>query len=34
MLWTTALASDGAYVTVLRPAGGGRTTPTLLKLGR
>jgi len=30
MLWTTALSSTAAYVTVLRPRPGGRTTPTLL----
>jgi hypothetical protein len=34
ILWTTAFASTGAYVTVLSPAGGGTTTPTLLRLGR
>jgi len=34
ILWTTAFASSGAYVTILRPVGGGRTTPALLRLGR
>ena len=30
-LWTTALTETAAYVTVLRPAGGGHTTPSLLE---
>ena len=30
-LWTTALSDTTAYVTVLRPAGGGHTTPSLLE---
>jgi hypothetical protein len=30
MLWTTALSDTEAYVTVLRPAGGGHSTPSLL----
>jgi hypothetical protein len=30
MLWTTALSDSSAYVTVLLPRRGGRTTPTLL----
>ena len=34
MLWTTALSPTTAYVTVLRPARGGRTVPTLLALAR
>ena len=34
ILWTTALAPGAAYVTILRPSGGGRTTPTLLRLAR
>src|SRR4051794_16148082 len=34
MLWTTALSSTNAYVTVLRPSVGGRTTPSLLAIGR
>ena len=29
-LWTTAISDTTAYVTVLRPAGGGHTTPSLL----
>ncbi len=29
-LWTTALSETSAYVTVLRPSGGGHTTPSLL----
>ena len=31
-LWTTALSETSAYVTVLRPAGGGHTTPSLLAI--
>ena len=34
MLWTTALSATTAYVTVLRPVRGGRTTPTLLAIPR
>jgi hypothetical protein len=34
MLWTTALSPTTAYVTVLRPAPGGRTIPTLLAVSR
>jgi hypothetical protein len=34
MLWTTALSPTTAYVTVLRPRRGGRTTPTLLAVSR
>ena len=34
MLWTTALSAKTAYVTVLRPRRGGRTTPTLLAIPR
>lgn len=34
MLWTTALSPTTAYVTVLRPRPGGRTTPTLLAVSR
>jgi hypothetical protein len=34
ILWTTALAPTTAYVTVLRPARGGRTVPTLLAVAR
>ena len=34
MLWTTALAGDAAYVTVLRPVRGGGTVPTLLRIAR
>jgi hypothetical protein len=34
MLWTTALSPTAAYVTVLRPLPGGRTTPTLLSVPR
>ena len=33
MLWTTALSQTSAYVTVLLPRRGGRTTPTLLAVG-
>jgi hypothetical protein len=33
MLWTTALSDSSAYVTVLLPRRGGRTTPTLLAVG-
>ena len=33
-LWTTALSATTAYVTVLRPSRGGRTTPTLLAVPR
>lgn len=34
MLWTTAVAPGAAYVTVLRPVGGGRMTPTLVRILR
>jgi hypothetical protein len=34
MLWTTALSATSAYVTVLLPKRGGRTTPTLLAVAR
>jgi hypothetical protein len=34
MLWTTALSGSTAYVTVLQPRRGGRTTPTLLAIKR
>ena len=34
ILWTTALSATTAYVTVLRPSRGGRTTPTLLAITR
>jgi hypothetical protein len=34
ILWTTALASGSAYVTVLRPVRGGGTVPTLLQIAR
>jgi hypothetical protein len=34
MLWTTALSPTTAYVTVLKPAPGGRTAPTLLAVAR
>lgn len=34
MLWTTALSPTTAYVTVLKPAPGGRTIPTLLAVAR
>jgi hypothetical protein len=34
MLWTTALASSSAYVTLLRPVRGGGTVPTLLQIAR
>lgn len=34
MLWTTALSPTTAYVTVLKPAPGGRTVPTLLAVAR
>jgi hypothetical protein len=34
MLWTTALSATTAYVTVLCPRRGGRTTPTLLAVPR
>jgi hypothetical protein len=34
MLWTTALTPASAYVTVLRPSGGGHTTPSLLAIAR
>jgi len=34
MLWTTALTPKTAYVTVLRPTGGGHTTPSLLAVSR
>jgi hypothetical protein len=34
MLWTTALSPTTAYVTVLRPAPGARTVPTLLAVAR
>jgi cytochrome c biogenesis protein CcdA len=34
ILWTTALSDTTAYVTVLRPRRGGRTTPTLIAVSR
>ena len=34
MLWTTALSETSAYVTVVLPKRGGRTTPTLLAVSR
>jgi hypothetical protein len=34
MLWTTALSSTTAYVTVLRPGSGGQMTPSLLAIAR
>ncbi len=34
MLWTTALGDQSAFVTVLVPRRGGRTTPTLLAVSR
>src|SRR4051794_39103444 len=34
VLWTTALSTTTAYVTVLRPARGGRSVPTLLAISR
>ena len=34
ILWTTALSSTTAYVTILRPRRGGRTTPTLVAVSR
>src|SRR5215210_1484971 len=34
LLWTTALSPTTAYVTVLRPVRGGRTTPTLIAVDR
>jgi hypothetical protein len=34
VLWTTALSPTRAYVTVLKPAAGGRTVPTLLAVAR
>ena len=34
MLWTTALSDSSAFVTVLLPRRGGRTTPTLLAVSR
>jgi hypothetical protein len=34
MLWTTALTTTTAYVTVLRPTSGGHTTPSLLAISR
>jgi hypothetical protein len=34
MLWTTALSPASAYVTVILPRRGGRTTPTLLAVSR
>jgi hypothetical protein len=34
MLWTTALSPTKAYVTVLKPAPGGRTVPMLLAIAR
>jgi hypothetical protein len=34
ILWTTALSATTAYVTVLRPRRGGRTTPTLVSIAR
>jgi hypothetical protein len=34
MLWTTALSATTAYVTILTPRRGGRTTPSLLAVAR
>ncbi len=34
ILWTTALSDTTAYVTILRPRSGGRTTPTLIAVAR
>ena len=34
MLWTTAVTATTAYVTVLRPASGGTTTPSLVAVTR
>jgi cytochrome c biogenesis protein CcdA len=34
VLWTTALSSSYAYLTVLTPRRGGRTTPALLRIAR
>jgi hypothetical protein len=34
MLWTTALSTGSAFVTVIVPKRGGRTTPTLLAVSR
>jgi len=34
ILWTTALSGTTAYVTILRPRRGGRTTPALLAIPR
>jgi hypothetical protein len=34
ILWTTALSATTAYVTILRPRRGGRTTPTLVSIAR
>jgi hypothetical protein len=34
MLWTTALSPTTAYVTILQPRRGGRTTPTLVAIPR
>jgi hypothetical protein len=34
ILWTTALSETTAYVTVLQPGAGGRTTPSLLAIKR
>ena len=34
ILWTTALSATAAYVTVLQPSAGGRTTPSLLAVTR
>ena len=34
ILWTTALSATTAYVTILRPRRGGRTTPTLIAVAR
>jgi hypothetical protein len=34
LLWTTALSPTTAYVTILQPRRGGRTTPTLIAVSR
>jgi hypothetical protein len=34
IMWTTALAADRAYVTLLRPRAGGKTTPTIVSVAR
>lgn len=34
MLWTTAFSDSTAYVTILQPRRGGRTTPTLVAIAR